>query len=341
MASKKKFTFDEEEQDLERGNTGKLPIDSTGAGRGLTNFQDIPVNMLHTCTLKGGADYSRHYKVLSEQFVESIKQHGVLEPLIVRKSPVQMSMYEIIAGESRWEHAKEAGEKTVPCRVMVLVDDAARNIFHLTNLMRRELTPRDKVHGWYAFYVQLRNQGKSASELDAAVAQEQASVVAMVGGKELTLRTIQRYVKMHDLIDPWLDKLDNGEITGRIGYQLAFLPEQIQTELLEYKITEAKVTWLHKVYDGDDKKTTWYDAIIPEHFEKLSSPDDAQETPPAELTEEEKAELRRTKKLNRRFKKALPGITTAVKEALHPEDYENADTIITKALELYYQQNEK
>ncbi|WP_289026735.1 ParB/RepB/Spo0J family partition protein [uncultured Flavonifractor sp.] len=336
---KKTFRFDiTEGQEEAPEGSGKLPIDSTGAGRALSNFQDIPVDMLHPCTLKEGEDYSRHNKLLGEQVVESIKQYGILEPLIVRKSPIEQFKYEIIAGESRWEHAKEAGIATVPCRVMELDDNAARNIFHLTNLLRRELTPRDKVHGWYAFYEQLRNQG--ADDLDAAIAQEQTSVVSIVGGKQLSLRSIQRYVKMHDLIGAWLDKLDAGDITARTGYQIAFLPQNIQEELLAYKVTEQKAAWLHKVYDGGDKKTAWYDAIIQDHLERLD-PGGGEEAAPPILTEEEIAERKRAKKLNIRFKKALPGMTAAIRERMRPEDYERADTVIGEALDLYYHKKQQ
>lgn len=342
MGNKKSFSFEREEQSPEATvtNTGKLPLDSTGAGRALANFQDIPVAMLHPFTLKDGEDYSRHDAVLSEQFVESIKKYGILETLIVRKSRQQMTMYEIIAGESRWVHAKEAGEETVPCRVMDLDDDAARNVFHLTNLMRRELTPRDKVHGWYAFYVRLRDQSKDQIDVDAALAEKQASVAAMVGGKEMALRTIQRYVKMHDLIEPWLDKLDSGEISGRIGYQIAFLPPEIQTQLLGYKVNEAKAAWLRKVYAGEDKHISWHENIIQENFEKIPDPNTVEESkPPVPLTKEEKEARKQTRKLNSRFKKAMPGITIAIRDRLRPEDYERADDVIAKALDLYYQQS--
>ena len=340
MAKGKKFDFDDDELDLAPRPTtvSKLPIDTTGTGRVLSNFQDIPVTMLHPFSLKDGEDYSRHNAVLSEQFVDSIKKYGILETLIVRKSPIEMSKYEIIAGESRWQHAKEAGEETVPCRVMNLDDNAARNVFHLTNLMRRELTARDKVHGWYAFYQRMRGQG--ASDLDAAVAKEQESVVAMVGGKGLSLRSIQRYVKMHDLIEPWLDKLDSEEISARVGYQIAFLPKDTQEELLDYKVNESKVVWLRSVYEGKDKKTTWHEGIVAENFERLPDPDAVENTTPVVLTEEEKEERKQNRKLNSKFKKALLGITLAVKEQLRPEDYEHADVIISEALKLYYQQKQ-
>ena len=96
MATKKNFGFERRERSATDA-TSKLPIDSAGAGRALSNFQDIPVDMLHPCTLKGTSDYSKYGSLLQEQVVESMKEHGVLEPLIVRKSPIEMSKYEILA----------------------------------------------------------------------------------------------------------------------------------------------------------------------------------------------------------------------------------------------------
>ena len=164
--------------------------------------------------------------------------------------------------------------------------------------------------------------------------------MAMVGGKGLSLRSIQRYVKMHDLIEPWLDKLDSEEISARVGYQIAFLPKNTQEELLDYKVNESKVAWLRSVYEGKDKKTTWHEGIVAENFDRLPDPNAVENTTPVVLTEEEKEERKQTRKLNSKFKKALPGITLAVKEQLRPEDYEHADVIISEALKLYYQQKQ-
>lgn len=340
----KEFTFDTTRASNSAASSpSKLPIDTAGAGKALTSFQEIPVERLHPCTLKGTSDYSKHGSLLHEQMVESIKEYGVLEVLTVRKSPVEMSKYEILAGERRWESAKAAGQKTVPCHIVDLDDAAARSVFHLTNLMRRDLTPRDKIYGWYNYYTQIKGDSNPEENLDAevtkAIAQEQEGVAALVGGKSISLRMIQHYVKMHNLIDPWLDRLDAEKVTGRIAYQIAFLPKEAQEQLLEYKVTEPKVSWLHKVYAGKLEQK-WYDNIIPDHFEKESVSEEVVNNTPVVLTEEEKAELKKTKELNRRFKKALPKITTSIKAQLRPSDYDRADEVIEKALALYYQQEE-
>lgn len=347
MAKKKVFDVADDDLDIGPIETSKLPIDSTGAGTALSDFQEIPVEMLHLCTLKGESDYSKYNSLKQEQMVESIKQYGVLQPLLVRKSNVEMNKYEILAGERRWECSKMAGKKTVPCRIMDLDDNAARAVFNLTNLMNRDLTPSDKIYGWYNYYAQVKGAENPDEAVDIevtkAMAQEQENVASMVGGKAVSLRMIQMYVKMHRLIAPWLERLDEKQTTGRIAYQLAFLPQNIQEQLLDYKLTESKVNWLRKVYYGDVANPEWNDNIIRENFELLTpnhgSEEEKKEIIP--LTREEKEQRRKTREQNRRFKQALPEITTTVWERLRPQDYDNAGSVIAEALELYYSQHQE
>lgn len=338
---KKTFGFETRESSTEKPAVSKLPIDSTGAGKALSDFQEIPVEMLHPCTLKGESDYSKYGSLKQEQMVESIKQYGVLQPLLVRKSNVEMSKYEILAGERRWEYSKMAGKKTVPCRIMDLDDNAARAVFNLTNLLNRDMMPSDKIYGWYNYYTQIKGSSNPDETVDGeitkAMAQEQTNVAEMVGGKTISLRMIQQYVKMHNLIRPWLDRLDEGKVTGRIAYQLAFLPQSAQEELLDYKVTEKKALWLHNVYVGKED-VKWHDKIIAENLERLDSATAEPEKESVPLTAEEKAQRKKTRELNRRFKRALPEITTTVWERLRPQDYDNAGSIIAEALDLYYKQ---
>ena len=338
--AKKTFGFEEPAQPSEKSAAGKLPIDSAGAGKALPDYQEIPVDWLHPFTQKGSWDYSKYDKLRQEQMIASIKQYGVLEPLIVRKSQTEMSKYEILAGERRWEASKAAGIKKVPCRIMDLDDKAARGVFHLTNLMGRDLMPSDKIYGWYNYYVEVKGASDPDKAVDAEISQvmaaEQEQVAAMVGGKSLTKRMILRYVKMHNLIRPWIERLDEGAVTGRAAYQLAFLPVDIQEKLLDYKVTEKKADWLHKVYDGAED-IEWHDDIIKENFEKLIPEADTKKEPVVSLTKEEKEQRKKTKELTKRFNKAMPDIKSTLRERLRPQDYENASTIIAEALDLYYE----
>lgn len=334
--AKKNFLDVEDEIEV---RASKLPIDSTGAGKALLGFCELPVTLLHTFTLKNGSDFSRHNEVLSEKFVETIKEIGILEALIVRPSPSQIGMYEIIAGESRWEHSKEAGLKTVPCRVMPLSDKQAKMAFNITNLMRRELTVRDKINGWYTFFQEMTAESSSLDELKAAIEDDQFGVMSTAGGKGLKLRSIQRYVKMHDLINEWINRLDAETMTIRAGERMSFFPEEIQRQLLPYKVPESKLNWLYDIYKGRNKRIPWSPNLIQDNFELLNPPEIEKTKPvPVELTKEEKAARRQERKFNKAFKQSTSRLLMVAREKLRPEDYERADEIISKALELYYQQ---
>lgn len=327
--------------------SSKVPYDITGAEKTLHSFQEIPVEMLHPFTLKDGHDFSRHGQLLSDLTVESIKAVGIIEVLIVRPSKVKRDMYEIIAGESRWEHAKAANLKTVPCRIMELSDKAAKSIFNITNVLKRDLTIRDQINGWYAFYSGFRDDLEDAiGELDQAAAEEERLAMQIAGlkGNGLSHRQILRYVKMHNLIPEWLDRLDKRKTTGRIGYRIAFFPDEIQKEFLAYKVNEKDLKVAYDVYSGQFEGVAWTDAYIAEHFERLPEPSAGDKTAPApkpKLTKEERAQLKKEKNYKKAFKAATPKLIDAARTGLRQDDYERADEIITEALKLYYEQKER
>lgn len=353
MAKKQKnFMLLEEDEEIvapqERTReSSKVPYDITGAEKTLRSFQEIPVDMLHPFTLKDGHDFSRHGQVLSDLTVESIKAVGIIEVIIVRPSKVKRDMYEIIAGESRWEHAKAADLKTVPCRIMDLTDKAAKSIFNITNVLKRDLTIRDQINGWYEFYSGFRdNFEDTIDELDRAADEGDRLAMQIAGlkGNGLSHRQILRYVKMHNLIPEWLDRLDQKKTTGRIGYRIAFFPEEIQKELLAYKVNEKDLKTAYDIYDGEVENASWTDTYIAEHFEPLPAPgtrDEAGQAPKPKLTREERVLLKREKIYKKAFKAATPKLIDAARAGLRQDDYERADEIITEALKLYYEQKEK
>jgi ParB family chromosome partitioning protein len=75
----------------------------------------------------------------------SIKKNGVLQPLIVRKTPEDL--YEIIAGERRWRAGKQAGLKTIPVIVKPLTDEEAMIIALIENIQRENLSPLEEAEG--------------------------------------------------------------------------------------------------------------------------------------------------------------------------------------------------
>ncbi|MFZ4762012.1 MAG: ParB/RepB/Spo0J family partition protein [Alphaproteobacteria bacterium] len=88
-----------------------------------------------------------------QDLVESVKQHGILQPLLVRPLP-QSSLYEIIAGERRWRAAQKAGLHDVPVVIREMEDVKALEIGLVENLQRQDLSPLEEAEG----YQRLQNE---------------------------------------------------------------------------------------------------------------------------------------------------------------------------------------
>ncbi|WP_082231997.1 ParB/RepB/Spo0J family partition protein [Halobacillus massiliensis] len=105
-----------------------------------------------------------------EELAESIKEHGILQPLIVRKS---IKGYELIAGERRCRAAKAAGLETVPAIVREMTDQQMMEVALLENLQREDLTPIEEAQAYQNLMVKLsltqddlsKRLGKSRSHI--------------------------------------------------------------------------------------------------------------------------------------------------------------------------------
>lgn len=80
-----------------------------------------------------------------EEMKQSIKQHGILQPLIVRKS---IRGYEIVVGERRYRAAKEANLEVIPAIVKELTDEEMMEIALLENIQREDLTPIEEANAY-------------------------------------------------------------------------------------------------------------------------------------------------------------------------------------------------
>lgn len=78
------------------------------------------------------------------ELAESIKEHGVIQPIIVRQSG---SSYEIVAGERRWRASRLAGLKKVPCLVRDLTDEELMLLAIVENMQREDLNPIEEAEG--------------------------------------------------------------------------------------------------------------------------------------------------------------------------------------------------
>ena len=144
-----------------------------------------------------------------EELAESIRQHGLIQPLAVRKLP--SGYYQIIAGERRWRAARIAGLDTVPVVVMDVDDRAAAEIAMVENLQREDLNPMEEASGYRA----LMDTYHMTQEEAAARVGKSRSAVA-------------NCLRLLDLSEPVRTLVAEGKISAGHARTLVPLPEDLQ-----------------------------------------------------------------------------------------------------------------
>lgn len=111
------------------------------------------------------------------QLAESIQQHGLLQPLLVRVDPHMDNMYEIIAGERRWRASQKAQLHEVPVIVLDLDDVQALEIALIENLQREDLNPIDEALGYQKL---MSDYGHTQEKLAEALGKSRSHIANMV-----------------------------------------------------------------------------------------------------------------------------------------------------------------
>lgn len=297
----------------------------SGGAEPLKDFLSLPIHVLIPYQGKKGSDFSRN-PTLHAQMVESIQQHGVIEPLTVRAT--EDGTYEILAGETRWLGAKDAGLKRVPCHLVQVNDMQARQIFAFTNLVRRDITYKDRINGCWHQYEAMREQGVLQAFRDKRLDPEVAQALSAEGGEKLAFRQFQRYVKCHDLIDEWIDCLDAGTVTFVVAYRIAFFPADIQKTLLNYTVDEKKAELLYKIFSGKVPDMPWNgnETIAAVLGGKINVV-----VPKKPVSIEKRAFTRSTKIM----------LCKTVMNEIRDEDFDNVEFIVRDALKMYYEMRDK
>jgi len=112
-----------------------------------------------------------------DELADSIKTHGLLQPILVRADKNRAGMYEIIAGERRWRAAQRAQLHEVPVIVLDLSDIEALQIPQIENLQREDLNPVDEARGYQRL---LEDFGHTQEELSKALGKSRPHIANMV-----------------------------------------------------------------------------------------------------------------------------------------------------------------
>ena len=175
------------------------------------------------------------FKVLDDelmaQTVESIKQIGVVSPLIVRPDPE--GGYEILSGHRRLHAAQLAGLETVPVIVKEMDDDAAIIFMVDSNLQRENILPSERAFSYKMKLEAMKHQGERGDLTSAQVGPKSwaAQVVAEEAGDSKS--QVKRYIRLTNLIPEILDMLDEKKIAFNPAVELSYLKPSEQKEFLE------------------------------------------------------------------------------------------------------------
>ena len=163
-----------------------------------------------------------------DTLVESLQEHGILTPLIVRPLEDTPNEYEVISGHRRLHAAQKAGISEVPAFVHAVSRDEAAIQLVDSNLHREHILPSEKAFAYKMKYEAMRHQGTS-SQLGTKLRSDE-EMAAQVGESR---NQIQRYIRLTNLIPPLLTLMDEGRIAFTVGVELSYLTREEQRAVLE------------------------------------------------------------------------------------------------------------
>ena len=168
-----------------------------------------------------------------EALAESIKEHGVVSPVIVRPLENTTDEYEIISGHRRVVASRKAGITEVPALVVSLDRDAAAIVLVDSNLHRAHILPSEKAFAYKMKFDALKHQG-FRSDLTSDQVEPRLRSDEQIGLETGESRgTIQRYIRLTRLIPEILQYVDEGRISFTPAVELSSLNELEQQDLLE------------------------------------------------------------------------------------------------------------
>ena len=187
--------------------------------------ETIPINKLHP--------FSNHpfhvsHDLEFSELVDSISESGIITPIIVR--PKVGVGYEVISGHRRWEACKELGIESIPARVEYIDDDEATILMVNSNIQREHVLPSEKAFAYKMRMEAMKHQGRATScQLGTKLRSDEKLSETVAE----SARTVQRYIRLTNLIPSILQMVDDGRIAFNPAVEISYLTEKHQTWLKE------------------------------------------------------------------------------------------------------------
>ena len=206
------FSTEESRQEQQREQVQQIPIGE------LFPFKNHPFKVLDDESM--------------QRTVESVEQYGVLSPLIARPRPE--GGYEIISGHRRQHAAQLAGLETLPVIVRQMDDDAAVLLMVDSNLQRENILPSERAFAYKMKLEAIKNQGARSDLTSGQIVQKsKLSIERVAEDAGEGYKTVQRFIRLTNLIPELLDMVDEKKIAFNPAVELSYLDTNQQRDFLE------------------------------------------------------------------------------------------------------------
>lgn len=187
------------------------------------------------------SDFPDHpYQVKDDEnmleLVESIKTHGLIQPVFVRKTGE--NQYEMISGHRRKRAFELAGISEIPARIMELSRDEAILVMVDSNLQREEILPSEKGFAYKMRLEAMKRQGMRTDLTSTPLGEKlkgkaALSITALGNDVGESATQVQRYIRLTELIPELLNLVDEKRIALRPAVEISYLPKEKQQVLFE------------------------------------------------------------------------------------------------------------
>lgn len=165
------------------------------------------------------------------ELVESIKERGLIQPVLVR--PVDDG-YEMVSGHRRKRAYELAGIDKIPARVKELSRDEAILAMVDSNLQREQILPSEKAKAYKMRLEAMKRQGMR-TDLTSVPSAQKSKTSREILGEQVgeSQDQIRRYIRLNELVPEILNLVDEGKIAMRPAVEISYLPEESQKQLFE------------------------------------------------------------------------------------------------------------
>lgn len=224
--------------DLER-EIGNVPDISILTGVERVVVKQIPLNQI-------GTNPDQPRKTFSDaelaELAASIKEKGVLQPILLRTVAGRPYMYEIVAGERRYRASKLAGKTEIPALIKTLSNENAMEIALIENVQRENLNPIEEANAY--------------KNLMHACGYELGDIVRLIGKSESYIRNAMRLMELPDSVQ---DMVKRGDLSASHARAIAVAanPEKLAHEIINNNLTVAATDKLVKGAKRSAKSRTY------------------------------------------------------------------------------------